>query len=223
MNTEQNLRKFKKIYLETGPSQEFLEDGWRDLQEKIAHTEQNRARFWMYYSRPVVFAIILIFILGSSIGLVKASASSLPGEPLYPLKRLSEDTISLTTGNNLVKVDHRAKEIVKLNEDKKGSGKLQKAVEEYKTAVFQATNTGWNKEELEKELIQNEADFHQSQGTASNEYIQEAIETSRRGRGGVEEENKDSSGKGSDEKTQEQEDRSDSDSNSGSGSNSGKN
>lgn len=216
MNIEKNLRKFKKVYLETEPSQEFLEEGWQDLQGKIAHTEQTRRRFYAFYSRPVVFATMLIFILGSFVGLVGASGNSLPGEPLYPLKRLSEDTISLTTGNNLVKVDNRAKEIIKLSEDKKGSSKLQKAVEDYKTAVFEATRSGRNKQEVEEELEQNEVDFHQSQGISSNEYIQEAIETSRKGRGGGEsEENKDdNSGKGSDEQTQE-EDRS--------GSNSGEN
>lgn len=217
MNIEKNLRKFKKVYLETEPSQEFLEEGWQDLQGKIDHTEQTRRRFYAFYSRPVVFATMLIFILGSFVGLVGASGNSLPGEPLYPLKRLSEDTISLTTGNNLVKVDNRAKEIIKLSEDKKGSSKLQKAVEDYKTAVFEATRSGRNKQEVEEELEQNEADFHQSQGTSSNEYIQEAIETSRKGRGGGEsEENKDgNSGKGLDEQIQEQDDRS--------GSNSGEN
>lgn len=217
MNIEKDLRKFKKVYLETEPSQEFLEEGWQDLQGKIAHTEQTRRRFYAFYSRPVVFATMLIFILGSFVGLVGASANSLPGEPLYSLKRLSEDAVSLATGNNLVKVDNRAKEIIKLSEDKKGSSKLQKVVEEYKTAVFEATRSGRNKQEVEEELEQNETEFRQRQGTSSDEYLQKAIETSRKGRGGGEsEENKDgNSGNGSDEKNQEQDDRS--------GSNSGKN
>lgn len=217
MNIEREMKKFKRAYLETKPSPEFLEKGWQDLQGKIAHAEQTRRRFYAFYSRPVIFAAMLIFILGSFAGLVGASANSLPGEPLYSLKRLSEETISLTTGNNLVKVDNRAKEIIKLSEDKKGSSKLQKAVDEYKTAVFEATRSGRNKQEVKEELKQNETEFRQRQGTSSDEYLQEAIETSRKGRGGGEsEENKDgNSGKGSDEQIQEQDDRS--------GSNSGEN
>ncbi len=211
MDIEQKLKKFKKAYLETEPSQEFLEEGWQDLQEKIAHTEQTRRRFYAFYSRPVVFATTLIFILGSFVGLVGASGNSLPGEPLYPLKRLSEDTISLTTGNNLVKVDNRAKEIIKLSEDKKGNSKLQKAVAEYKTAVFEATRSGRNKQEVEEELEQNETEFRQRQGTSSDEYLQEAIETSRKGRNvgdGQEENREDQSG----EESKDEEDRSGSDS-----------
>lgn len=218
MNIEQEMKKFKRAYLETKPSPEFLEKGWQDLRGKMAGMEQTKARFWLSYSRPVVFAVILFFILAGFAGLVGASANSLPGEPLYPLKRLSEETVSMATGNNLVKVDNRAKEIIKLSGDKKGSSKLQKAVEEYKTAVLEASGKGSNLQKLEEELKENEAQFQQTSGS-SNEFIREAIETSRRGRGGGEEENKeDNSGKGSGGQTQEQEDRSGSNSNSGSNS-----
>ena len=212
MDIEQKLKKFQKAYLETEPSKKFLESGLQDLQEKINHLEQKRLQLRFLYTRPVAFAAILIFILASSIGLVSASTSSLPGEPLYPLKRLSEDTIILTTGNNLVKVDNRAREIIKLNEEKKDNSKLQRAVEDYKAAVNQATSAGRNKEELEEALEQNEAEFHQSQGTSSNEYIKEAIETSRKGRQGDDEQREGESGE---EAKEEEEDRS--------GSNFGKN
>ncbi|GEM_PF-6480155 len=200
MDIEQKLKKFQKAYLETEPSGKFLENGWQDLQVKMAHSEQTRPRLYTFYSRPVVFAVMLIFLLGSFAGLVGASGNSLPGEPLYPLKRLSEEVVTVTTGSSLVKVDNRAREIIKLSEEDRD--KLQKAVEEYRKAVTAATSSGRNKEELEKELEQNEAEFHQSQGKSSNEYIQEAIETSREGRQEKDEQKKegeDRSGSNSDQ------------------------
>lgn len=202
MNIEQELKNIQKVYLKTEPSKKFIEQGWQDLQGKIEHMGKIKYRSAFSYLRPVAFAVLAIFILaGSFTGLTQASQKALPGEPLYPIKRLSENLISAASGNNLAKVDNRAQEIVDLTKKgKEGQEQLKQTVEEYKEEVSEAGKSGKNVEDFEEQLEEHERKFEEIRedrsGSNSGKEIDEAIEISKsgRGRGGDRQEEEDHSG-----------------------------
>lgn len=211
MDIEKKLIKFKKNYQDTNPSEKFLKDGWQDLQGKIMDLEKAQIRRGFFYFRPFAFLVLTIFFLTAvSAGIIQASQKSLPGQPLYPIKRTSEDILSAVSGGNVVKVENRAKEVVELNK-KNEPEQVSKAVEEYKKAVDEAVSSGKNTEEIKKKLQEQETEFEQiKQGTSEKE-INEAIEISKSGRG---DEDK--------EEEKDEEDKNEDDPGSDSGSNSGK-
>ncbi|KKS69654.1 hypothetical protein A3E45_00785 [Candidatus Daviesbacteria bacterium RIFCSPHIGHO2_12_FULL_43_11] len=187
MNIEQHLKILKEDYQKTEPSEKFLSQGWQDLEDKINRLEHRHPNPIYRYIRPLAFAVLLIFVFaGSFTGLAQASQRSLPGEPLYPIKKLSENIISTATGNNLVKVNNRAKEIVDLT--KKGNrneGNLGRAVEEYREEVEKVSKSGKNTKELEDVLESHKREFQEvkedKSGSNSGTEIDEAIEISKSG------------------------------------------
>lgn len=191
MDIEKILIKFKKNYRGINPSENFLEGGWQDLQGKIMDLEKAQIKRSFFYFRPFAFLVLIIFFLTAvSAGIVRASQKSLPGQPLYPVKRASEDILSAVSGSNIIKVENRAREVVELN-NKSESKEIQKAVDEYKKAVDEAISSGKNTEEIEKKLQEQETEFEQIKQGASEKEINEAIEISKSGR---EDKKKDDSG-----------------------------
>ena len=183
MNIEKELKKFQRAYLGTQPSQEFLEKGWQDLLDKKRHLEEIQAERNFFYFRPFVTAVLIVFILTGVVGgVVQASQSSLPGEVLYPVKRISEDVFTAVSGNTLIKVEGRANDIVELKKRGRDSKEIQKAVEEYKTAVTEVSRSGKDIEEFEKKLEDQEKEFESIRKGSQEEEINEAIEISRSGR-----------------------------------------
>lgn len=183
MDIEKRLKEFKKIYQGTKPSKVFLEQGWQDLQDKMLAMEQAQAKKRAFYRHPFAFALMVIIVLsGMTAGVVTASLESLPGETLYPVKRLAEDMAERVSGNQAIGVQNRAREIVELSK-KGGIQRVQQALEDYKSAVLEASSSGKNKEELEKELEEHEKEFEQIRQGPSEEEINQAIEISKSGRG----------------------------------------
>ncbi len=203
MDTEQYLKNLKKSYQESEVPEKLLSQGWQDLEEKINRLEQKKQNF--YFFRPVAFAaLLIIFLTGSFAGLAQASQDSLPGEPLYSVKRVSENIVSTATGNNLIKIDHRAREIIGLT--KKGSENkesLEKTVDEYRQEVSDFNKSEGDSKELKTRLETHEEEFAEIRkdrsGSNSEKELDEAIEISKSGRGDGEETGEDRSGSNSGE------------------------
>lgn len=190
MNIENYLKKSKISYLRTEPSEKFLAQGWNDLENKINNLERPHPNFIYSFIRPIAFAVMAFFIVGGAFaGLAQASQRSLPGEPLYPVKRLSEEIISTTSGNNLIKVDNRAKEIVGLaQKHDRNEDNLNRTIKEYREEVEKISKSGKSAQEFEKVLESHEKEFEEVRddrsGSDSGEDIDEAIKISKSGRGG---------------------------------------
>lgn len=188
MDIEKKLIKFKKNYQDTNPSENFLKDGWQDLQDKMTALKETQTSKRSFYLRPFAFLVLTILFLATvSAGIVQASQKALPGQPLYPVKRASEEILSSVSGSSVVKVENRAKEVVELN-NKSEPEEVQKAVDEYKKAVDAAINSGKNTEEIKKKLQEQETEFEQIKQGKSEKEINEAIEISKSGREDKEEE-----------------------------------
>lgn len=199
MDIEKRLENFKRVYQNTGPSEEFLKHGWQDLQDKMMELKKPHKSDRFFYLRPFAFLVLIIFFLTAvSAGIVQASQKALPGQPLYQVKRVSENIYSAVSGNNVLKVENRGREVLELNK-KSETEKVQKAVEEYKKAVEEASSSGKNIEEIEKKLEEQEEEFEEIKQGISVEEINKAIEISKSGRGDEDkEEEKDSDNSGSD-------------------------
>ncbi|MBI2196660.1 hypothetical protein HYU45_03545 [Candidatus Daviesbacteria bacterium] len=183
MDIEKKLKDFKRIYQATEPSGHFLEHGWQDLQDKKRQLELIGAKRSLFYLRPFATATLMVFILAGVLGgVVRASQNSLPGEVLYPVKRISEEVASTVSGNKLIKVEGRANDIVELSRKGRNSKRIQKAVGEYKTAVAEASRSGKNIQKIEKTLEDQEKEFESVKKGPQEEEINEAIEISRSGR-----------------------------------------
>lgn len=183
MDIEKKLEKFKRAYLETEPSEKFIKDGWQELQEKKRQLELIQAKQGFFNFRAFAVSTLIIFILlGGLGGVVGAAQKSLPGEALYTVRRLSEDAVSKVSGNNLIRVEGRAKDIIELSKKRSSQESVQKAVEEYKTAVTEANRSGENIEEIETQLENHAKEFEEIRSGPEDEEINEAIEISRSGR-----------------------------------------
>ncbi len=183
MDIEKRLKKFKRAYLETEPSEKFIKDGWQELQEKKRQLELIQAKSGFFNFRAFAVTTLIIFILlGGLGGVVGAAQNSLPGETLYAVRRLSEDAVSKVSGNTLIRVEGRAKDIVGLSKKGRSQESVRKAVEEYNAAVNEASRSGKYAEEIEKKLEDQEKEFEEIRSGPEDEEINEAIEISRSGR-----------------------------------------
>lgn len=220
MKIEDRLEKLRKDYVSIHPKHEFSQSGWQDLYARL-DTKPKLVFFFMpSFARGVVFAALFILILtASTVGLVQASRQSLPGEPLYPVKRISENVSLLIYKDPKSRVENRAQEIINLAQEEKDGNRLQKITQEYKKTVLETKEeiqkSGKSKEEFEKILEKQEKQFEEAikNGSSYQNQLEEAIETSRQGRDSREEEKEDDKNK--QEENKQEEDRS--------GSNSGKN
>lgn len=103
-SAEEELEAFLKVAsriqeISTPPREAFVDDLERGLVEKARALQRAKRRsLWARYLTPTfgrarrwatVLAAILAFVVASA-GTVVAAQSSIPGEPLYPVKRVTE-------------------------------------------------------------------------------------------------------------------------------------
>lgn len=210
MNIEDKLEKLRKDYISIHPRDEFSQRGWLDLRERIDVGPKPIFIFPPVLARSLVFAAFILFILaGGGITLVQAAQRSLPGEPLYPVKRLSEDITVKLTGNSRGKVSNRAQEIIDLVKKDKDGDRLEKAAQEYRETVLETKQeiekSGKNEEEFEKILEEQEKQFKEAikKGSSSQNQLEEAIDAAKRGRNGGEVEGENDNHKDRDDDNQE--------------------
>ncbi|MBI2268356.1 MAG: hypothetical protein HYU80_02795 [Candidatus Blackburnbacteria bacterium] len=186
METNKYIEKLKKEYLKLSPPKTLVEQGWTELEKSLAPQEKFLSLF--VFRRGVLFAVIVLFLsFGILFGsLVQAAQGAFPGEPLYPIKRLSEEVIFLTPDKE--KVERRADEIIELT--KKGGNKdiLGKSIRGYKKTILETKkeilNSGKGKKELDESLNLQEKRFREVIKQQSSEEVREAIEIAREGRNG---------------------------------------
>lgn len=103
-----------------------------------------------WHHRPAFFAPILVLVLFLLVSFttIASAQKSLPGDPLYPVKRISEDiAVKLNPDFKKQIVTRRAEEVKSLVNDKKNPSVLNNAIKDYKEAV--ENNEGKN--EIKKE------------------------------------------------------------------------
>ncbi len=102
----------------------------RPYSTKRKFLEEPEPIFWPRIIFAPAAAFILLILIGTAS--VFASQSSLPGEPLYSIKRLSENAVSsLKPEFRNEMLVRRSREVRELVEKKKNGGFIKKAVEEY--------------------------------------------------------------------------------------------
>src|SRR2546428_3649621 len=104
----------------------------------LAPRPQRRSLFAVSWLRPALAAAVLAVFVGA--GATSAAASSLPGDPLYAVKRASEDVQLALTFDDVARVqllseiaDRRLAELAEIAMDRPGSAPT--ATAEYSDAV----------------------------------------------------------------------------------------
>lgn len=184
MKTDRYLERLKKEYLKTQPSKRMVDFGWDDLEILLIEEEMRKSRFPRFLTYAT---LVLIIVLGAFFGFFQAANASLPGQPLYPVKRLSETIIRTASPTSDIKVENRAKEILQISKSKKGKESLPKTVEDYQKAVSQIKeelSSLENREEFQKKLEEQEEQFREAQKHGSSKELERAIEAAKEGRSG---------------------------------------
>lgn len=157
MKTEDYLKKIKREYLSVEPSQEFENFGWDNLEL----SSQNIAMwpFRNYISRAVLVAgVIIVFLASAMFGLIQLAQASLPGEPLYPLKRLYENIIFNKPEQKKEQAAERVDEIIEAVNRKKDKKTIERSIDEYKKTIEEAKKgvSGHDRDDLRKSVEEQE-------------------------------------------------------------------
>src|SRR3989344_3383392 len=205
MEIEKYLEKIKREYLKTKPSEGFEKGAWQKLAEELPEQERKMPISFIV-RRTVLFAVILIaFIAFGMFTLMEIAQASLPGEPLYPVKRFYEN-IAFTKPSKKIKVERRGQEIIDVVKKKKEKRVLEDSLKDYKKSIEEAWKKTSEKEEeeLREVLEDHEKRFREiiEENSGSKFEIEEAIEINHQGqteevKGEKVEEKIDKSGKGS--------------------------
>lgn len=185
MKIKNQLKQIRKNYLKIEPPADFKKYGWLALRKEIEAHERRKFTFLPIFTRNIVFATITIVLLGGGfIGLVKASQSSLPGDRLYPLKRLTETVTTVILGDQQIRLEKRAEEVVGVAKEKDDPALLEQTVKNYQEAVSktkQEVEKSGKKDEFQKTLKRQEQQFKDvsEQIPASKDILQEAIEATK--------------------------------------------
>jgi len=208
MEIEKYLEKIKREYLKTKPSEGFEKGAWQKLAEELPEQERKMPISFIV-RRTVLFAVILIaFIAFGMFTLMEIAQASLPGEPLYPVKRLYENIAFTKPSTKKIKVERRGQEIIDVVKKKKEKRVLEDSLKDYKKSIEEAWKKTSEKEEeeLREVLEDHEKRFREiiEENSGSKDQIEKALETIRLEREngevkGEKDEEEDKSGKGSGE------------------------
>lgn len=162
MNTKEYLTGLKSEYQKVGATRHLRVSGWEDIRRQIGFPEPRFGKIWLK-NFAITFVLILLFA-GSLFVAYGTVLAAMPGDPLYPVKILSEKIIQKATGNNQLTIKDRASEIVDLskkqNIDKEN---LKQVVSEYKQNVLDAKEqiqiSGKPSIHLQKELEDQHSEF----------------------------------------------------------------
>ena len=184
MKLSELLKEAKKDYLSVKPPERVTSYGWLELREKLDKKLSFRELAFLFLVRPAFATALSIILLTGFAGAVLVSAqSSLPGETLYPVKRISEDVLSSITGSKVIKLESRAQEIIILSQkEDEDSDRLKESVIEYEVTVAKVEE---KVEEEEKKDIEEALEKHKEEferiykNSKSKEEIKKAIEATK--------------------------------------------
>lgn len=121
----------------------------RSFLEKLSTKKHKR----YFSSRIYIPALLLTFILFVLIAGAVSAQKSLPGQPLYPVKILSENIIKTFNPSFSSEVlKRRSEEIKSLSEQRKNSDLLQQTLENYSRELDNKNTNNVKTEELKKNL-----------------------------------------------------------------------
>lgn len=181
MKIDKYLKQTRKKYLSVKPPKDLEEYGWLALKKEIVARDRYRKPFMFLLRQNALFTVVLAFLLvGASVGLVKASQHSLPGDTLYPLRRLPENIFVTLSGDNQIRTEKRLEEIICAVEHKSDQTVLKETVKQYQKAVSetkrQAEKSGQT-EKLQAKLKRQQEKLQSvsEKIPASKELLKEAI------------------------------------------------
>ncbi|SRR5258708_191683 len=185
MEVEEYLADLKQHYLQSKPSKDLEQQGLAKLMVVLEQVPQVQPKAWsrvFTYQSFGLLATLLVFLAAGLFSLAWATKSSLPGETLYPIKRVAENIIARSLDPQ-IKVDDRADEIVNLaKQGEQNNQQLTKTVIDYKQAVDQSVNQASSSarqaQQLEQKLEDHKEQFQQviKQAPQAKEEIKQAIE-----------------------------------------------
>ena len=181
MKLEEFFKEAKKDYLSIKPPERVSLYGWLELRDKLDKKVWLHDFVLWFLLRPALAtALAILLLVGFAGGLAAASKNSLPGETLYPVKRVYEDIAAVVTGDNQIKLDARAQEIIILSQKEEGnSQRLKESVIEYEVSVarFEEKVDERERVELKEKLKRHKEEFKRIYDrTKSKEEIKKAIE-----------------------------------------------
>lgn len=143
----------------------FLDNLW----EK----EKTNKKIFFFMPRVYVPALALVFLLFILITEVVNAQKSLPGQPLYPIKILSENVIkTVNPGFRDEILRRRSEEVKSLTEQKKDSGLLKKTIDQYSDELKEKDKINPDSAEKTKKNLE---DAKENSANADKKEIENAI------------------------------------------------
>ncbi|MCL5784603.1 MAG: hypothetical protein M1142_04615 [Patescibacteria group bacterium] len=137
------IDKFREIYISC-PQPDNLER-WDQIETKLGKQDSSRP----YIPSSLITAVVGIFLFSAT--LVGVAQAAKPGDHLYPLKILTDNTIAAVARNPELKVQKRAEDIIKVSSD---SGRLEDAIKHYQQTVNDAKKEVQEKSQDQQKLKQ---------------------------------------------------------------------
>ena len=181
MKLEDFFNEAKKDYLFIKPPERVNLYGWLELRDKLDKKVWLHDFVLWFLLRPAfATALAILLLVGFAGAVAAASKNSLPGETLYPVKRVYEDIAAVVTGDNQIKLDARAQEIIILSQkEEENSQRLKESVIEYEVTVarFEEKVDEEERVELKEKLKRHKKEFERIYDkTKSKVEIKKAIE-----------------------------------------------
>lgn len=167
-----NLKRFSELKLSKNKKEEFL--------EKINKKEVKASFFWRVFFIPSLTFAVLLLLISAPIVLAQ---KSLPGEALYPLKKISENAATIIKPEVKEEiVVRRSEEVKKLVEEKREQKIIKETLKEYKKeakkvrheSTRQTEKENRKKEKIEKSL-ENLKEAREKMEDEDKEEIEETI------------------------------------------------
>ncbi len=178
MEIEKYLAKLKREYMGLTPDSDFVDKSFERLELPV----QKKSPFSFFVKKPAFsLAFTLLFIFIGLFSLIQVAQASLPGEPLYPVKKLYENLAFTKPQGKKEKTERRANEIIDIVNKKKGKKVLKETIDDYKKTIDEAKEKLSTGKDLEEVLSEQEKRFEQAieENPESKEMLDEAIKAIR--------------------------------------------
>lgn len=185
---EEYLTKTKKEYKKVKPTPYLQQSGWIETYQKMDDREVLTS--WSWIARLSFVTIIVLVLIGGTLGLIKTANAAAPETTFYPIKLAIEVIVEKVTGSNQLALEHRVEEIVNLAEKEGNPMVLKEVVSEYVRSVDEEkkeVEEGGNEEEkqiLRKKLKGHKQEFNEvvKENPSVKEEVEEAIKATGNGK-----------------------------------------
>lgn len=177
---EKKLENLRKDFLLTKVPRQLEEQGFYNILSQLKEKKQFSTRSLWFSSTALIALLFLVSIFGW-----KKVEASLPGDSLYSVKKLSEEFIIKATGNPQVKLENRAKEIIKaVDKSKKSKEKLKQATQNYQKEIEETDKKvkPEKRKEFNKNLKKHESEFKEiiQKSPSFEKDLEKAVEATKK-------------------------------------------